>query len=118
MQELWQLEMEYLDRRRDGMDISDIRKELQQKDVSDENIALIIGAIDDAIYKELVPERNREPGTHTQWRKIIGWSVIIGGVVLALVFGIYVLGLSSILVGLGMIKTNRGDHQRLRRKFE
>ena len=72
---------EYLQKRRDGMDYSQIRKELHEKQYEDSDIKKIVQKIDDTIIEE---EFEKTKSNTSKIMRVTGWIFIIFGTIFTL----------------------------------
>ena len=102
----------YTDKKRQGLDFSEIRKELTLKNHDPETIKTIIKGIDNQILNE---ELNRSKKIRSNEIKIIGLILFIGGTIVTFATflgiinmrGYFILAYGPILAGFLMIVASR-----------
>ncbi len=99
---------EFLQKKRDGVDYTQIRKELRDKGVDDNDIKKIVQEIDDIIIKE---ELSKTTESTTKKMQIGGWLFTITGVVftlgrytdMAFFHKNYILSYGGLLIGFTLL---------------
>ena len=68
----------YANKKREGLDYSEIRKELKLKNLDDDTISTIIKAVDNHILSEELTNANKIKGAEI---RVIGYILLIGGAI-------------------------------------
>jgi len=105
---LFEIEEEYLTKKKEGHSFSEIRKELKVKGLTDEQVKVVIRSIDNKIIKEEVNKSNRSTR-----RQIIFMGLVLTLIGLLITIGTYtgfinigqsfILSYGPIFGGIGLI---------------
>lgn len=106
--ELDTVESVYYQKKKNGMDFIDIRRELEAEGISEEDIRLIIRNIDDAIIREELSSTKQVKLDLTYW---VGVILIVSGLLLTVgtytgvirLGGYVIIAFGPVMVGLSMI---------------
>lgn len=112
--DIYELEDLYLEKRQSGMDISEIRKELKNQNIPEDQIRVIIRSIDNVTI-----QKTNSGISSANKRKIVGTVIIMGGVSLLITSYYYSMGGFIVLpfgpMGYGVYLLSRGSKREQRR---